>query len=98
MQVSTPSLDAHGQPIDAWATHCVRWAEVKNPESNDERFISSERLMEIKHQFVVRFDPKTRLITPKMQISWDSRVFDINSVINVKVRDREIHMTATEKV
>ena len=97
IQTPTETPDDHGEPIPSWATHVTRRAAVED-QSASERWAGSERLAEATHRFRMRYDTTAITTTPKMRVSYDSRLFDILSVTNIGTRDREIHIMATEKV
>ena len=97
VQVTTPSQDSYGEPIDSWGTYVTRWAEV-TPINGTEKWAGNENLAQVTHRFRIRYDSSTKSITPKHRISYDSRIFDILSATNTGTRDREIIIMAEEKV
>lgn len=97
IQTPTQTTDAYGAPTETWATYATRWAEVE-PLSGREYFAAQQVASEVSHKIKLRHDSLTGSITPKMRISWDSRVFDINSVINAGERDREVELMCVERI
>lgn len=97
IQQATVTQDVTGDPVETWANYITRWAQV-DPINGTEKWATTERLAEVSHRFRMRYDSKTKAITPEMRVSWQSRVFDIKSVTNTGTRDTEIIVLAVEKV
>lgn len=97
VQSTTESRTTTGAVTNTWATFCTRRAAVE-PISGREYFDARAENAEISVKFRMRHDSKTGLITPKMRISYDSRYFDIESVINTGERDKEVILMCRELV
>jgi SPP1 family predicted phage head-tail adaptor len=88
--------DASGFPSEGTATtYCKRWASV-TPLRGRERFEAKQFEAEVDVRFVVRYDSVTAAITPKMQISYNSKTYDIQSVFDVDEAHKEIEILAYE--
>ena len=87
--------DAVGGTAANWTTYAQRWSEV-DPLGGSEGFRAEQFEAEVDHVFTMRWDTTTKAITPNMRISYDSRLFDIQAVINVDERDRWIRLLAKE--
>ena len=95
VQQATETRDAYGEPVAMWATYAIRFADI-NPVSGREYFTAQQSYSENSYRFAIRYDTKTKDITPKMRISYDSRVFDIQAVLNEGTLNRDITIIATE--
>lgn len=90
----TETQDSAGSPIESWTTYAVVMSAYE-PQSGSESFDEDQEQATVKHRFRIRY---LSGITPKMRISFDSRIFDIESVINVGGRNKQIHLMAKEHV
>lgn len=92
VQKNTPTRDATGGTVDSWSTHCTARARVE-PMTGRE-YVGSERVTDsTTHKFTLRYQAG---ITPAMRISWGSRTFDIQSVINHEEKGRWLFIMAVE--
>lgn len=94
VQQATETRDALGEPIPAWSTYAQFWAEVK-PLVGREYFTAQQDVTRVTHRIACRYD-SALTITAKMRVSWDSRFFDIEAVLNIYERDRELHLMCVE--
>lgn len=83
-----------GELTETWASFANRWASV-TPLRGSERFDAQRVDAEIDHRFNMRY---VSGVVPKMRISYDSRLFDVKSVVNVEERNWETEILAREKV
>ena len=97
IQSATESRSSSGSVIETWTNYAIRRASVE-PVSGKEYFAARAVNADVSIRFRVRHDSLTGAITPKMRISYDARLFDIESVINSWERDREILMMCRELV
>lgn len=97
VQSTNESRTSSGAVANTWATHCTRRAAVE-PISGKEYFDARAENANVTVKFRLRHDSLTGLITPKMRVSYDSRYFDIESVINTGERDKEIILMCRELV
>ena len=95
IQSATETQDAYGEPVQTWATYAIRDAEII-PTAGNEYFVSQQVYSSQPVQFRLRYDNTVRQITPKMRISFDSKVFDIESVINFREMNRDIDLMCVE--
>jgi SPP1 family predicted phage head-tail adaptor len=94
VQIVTETQDAYGEADKSWSTHKIVWADVA-PISGREFFNAKQFASEISHKITIRHDST---ITPKMRILYDSRYFNIESVINEGERDRQTTLMCKEIV
>lgn len=75
--------DSNGQMVETWTTFATVWASVE-PLQGREFFAADQINSEITTRIRLRY---LSGITQDMRISFDSRIYDIRSIIQV----REIH-------
>lgn len=93
IQQTTESRDSStGSVINTWGTFATVWAAVE-PISGREYFSSQQVNSEITARIRIRYLPG---VTSKMRISYDSRLFDIQSVIDIDEQHRELHFMCKE--
>lgn len=81
---SASGVDAFGESTSTWYTYAQPWARMEwktGNEGEDAQQIANKEVIE----FLVRYDSG---ITPKMRISYDSDLFDIESISQVGGRQR----------
>ena len=94
IQEKTVTIDTYGGEVVAWADVATVWAAVE-PLSGRE-FLEGGRLEnEINHRIRIRYREG---LTPSMRVCWQSRAFDIESVIERESRRREIWLMCREIV
>ena len=94
IQQTTETQSSIGEVINTWATFAIVWAAIE-PLLGREYFESQQVNAEETIRFRIRY---VAGITPKMRISWHSRLFDIRSIINVRERNQELLLMAVEDV
>jgi SPP1 family predicted phage head-tail adaptor len=97
IQQATDTLDSAGEPIQTWATYATRSAEVM-PMGGRETFRLQQYYADATAVIRLRYDSLTKAITPEMRVSFDSRIFNIESMINVDELNREIKLVCKENV
>lgn len=97
LQSSTPSQDAHGQPIDAWAnlaTNPTVWANIRTRGGGEQFIAGAEQVQaEIKHTITIRYRSD---VTPKMRALEGSRVLLIENVFDQSDRGRWLTLECRE--
>ena len=94
IQTPTETNDAQGQPVKSWGTFATVHANVL-PVRGREFFDAQQINAETTTKFVIRY---LAGITQKMRISYDSKFYNIQSIINVGERDRMIELMCSEGV
>lgn len=94
IQTPTETLDGFGQAVKSWSTFATPFASVE-PLQGREYFSSS--------QFQAEVTTRVRLhylsgVTAKMRVSWDGRIYNIQSIINPAERNREMQLMCSEGV
>lgn len=94
IQHKVATQNAYGEEIIDWQTWKTAWAAVE-PLTGRE-FMDAERAgAEVTHRIRIR---QRDGLLPSMRVSWDSRLFDIESVLNLEERDREMQLMCREVV
>lgn len=94
IQKTTQTQSTSGAFVDSWATFATVRASIE-PLNGKEYFDSQQVNAEENIRFRIRYLPN---LTTKMRISWDSRIFDIRSIINTNERNRELILMVVEDV
>lgn len=94
LQTATETRDTDGSIINTWADTATVRAAVE-PLVGREYWAAQQ----VNAERTVKFHIWYRSgVTPKMRVSYDSRTFDIKSVINVNERNRELVLMCEEVV
>ena len=81
-----------GSVIQAWETFATAWASIE-PLIGKEYFAQQREQATVSHKIRMRH---VAGITHKMRIAWGTRLFEIESVLNVGERNREIVLMCSE--
>ena len=92
IQTPTETVGTRGGHASSWATFKTRWAAVR-PAPGGEAFEDERPRAKQKVVFEIRY---VAGITNKMRVSWDSRLFDIQSIENVDERNKKLLLTTEE--
>ena len=94
--IETPveTQGADGSIVTAWETFATTWASIE-PLIGREYFAQEREQATVSHKIRMRH---LRGITHKMRIAWELRIFEIESVLNVGERNREIVLMCSESV
>ena len=90
LRTFTESQNAIGENIKSYANGDTIWAAVE-PTKGNEKIANSHITSETDVKFLIRY--KTG-ITPEQQITWDSKTYEIVSIINPEQRNRELAIYA----
>jgi SPP1 family predicted phage head-tail adaptor len=83
-----------GSFVTAWETFATVWASIE-PLIGREYFGQQREQATVSHKIRMRHQPG---ITHKMRVTWGTRLFEIESVLNVGERDRELLLMVSESV
>ena len=72
-----------------------RWAEVR-PVSGREPYLNDQKIAQTDYVVTMRYDSKTKTINEQYQISYDGKILEIESIINVRETDKEIRFFCLE--
>ena len=94
IQEKTVTADAYGAESITWSDYLTVWAAVA-PLSGRE-FLEGRNLEnEVSHRIRIRYREG---LDPTMRVSWDSRVFDIEAVLERFSERREIWLMCKEVI
>ncbi len=91
---ASTTRDDYGEPIPSWSTDATVWASVE-PLSGRERVSAQQQHAETTHRIRMRYQPGTT-VTAEKRILYDSRIFEIISVINKKERKHMLELLCKE--
>lgn len=94
IEQAAETRDADGSVIEAWSTYATVQASIE-PISAREYFAAQSTQADVTHRINLRY---LAGVTPKMRVSYGSRLFDILSVINVDESNRELQLMCRESV
>ena len=94
IQSVTEVPDASGSPVESWSTFATVSAAYE-PAFGSEGVKEDQEQATVNVKFRVRF---LSGVVPKMRVSFDSRLFDIQSVIDVGGRGKQLHLMCVENV
>ena len=94
IQEKTVTRNTFGEEVIAWATHCQAWAKVE-PLSGREFLESRQIQAEAMVRITLRYQAG---IEPEMRVLDGSEIFNIQSVIHVEERGREIQLMCVEEL
>lgn len=94
IQSATATQDAAGQDIKTWSNYGSWWCNItpqRGREFEASRSIQDEQIYKFQGRYVAG-------LTPQMRLTWNSKTFEITSVVTVNERDRMTEVMATEGV
>lgn len=91
IETPTRTQDAYGQPIETFTTYAVRYAQLMTTIGR-EGFNKYQEFNEYPVVFKVRYDSLTKDINETMRVTFDSKTYDVEGVVNFMGSDREIHI------
>lgn len=92
IQSATETQDSFGAISTTWSTFADVYADIM-PIRGNEFFIVHQEKSQATIKFTIRY---LSGLTTKHRILYDSRVFDIESIINIKERNREMILMCRE--
>lgn len=88
------SSDEFGAQVITWSTYYIAWADAQ-PLQGREYFAGQQFQSKVDTKFVLRY---VAGVTPKMRILCNSLPYDIESVINIDERNRELHIMCSRRL
>ena len=99
-QDSGTAKDGKGQPTESWTTFCQR-AAARRALQGREGDVIRQRYADADYLYLLRYDAKTALITPRMRLQQTIEgvvhTFDIHPPLDPDGRRREIQLVVTER-
>ena len=94
IQTVTETQNAVGELTRAWATVTTVWGDIQ-PIGGTERLAGEQITAEVSHRVWLRY---TTYVVPEARIVFDSRTFDVLSVINRDERNYMMELLCKEVV
>ena len=94
IQQASESADARGEMSQTWTEYANSWAEIK-PVRGREYFQAHTENVAADTRIIL---PYLAGITNKMRIKFGTRIFDIETVINIDERNRELNLMCVEQL
>lgn len=94
IQQPTEIKDQYKRPVTGWADFAMVWAAVE-PLRGREYLLAQNTNTELTVRVRIRY---LKGVTPGMRVLYGGRVFDIQSVIDVDERHREMHLMCAEVI
>jgi SPP1 family predicted phage head-tail adaptor len=94
IEAAAETQGSDGSILTTWETFATAWASIE-PLIGREYFAQQREQATVSHKIRMRHQPG---ITHKMRVAWGSRIFEIESVLNVGERNREIVLMCSENV
>jgi SPP1 family predicted phage head-tail adaptor len=86
--------DAAGAPVPNWIIVAKVWTEIK-PLGAHEVWQGQQATVEATHRVRMHWQP---IVKPQMRIQFESRIFEVNSVVDVDERHIELVAMCKELV
>jgi SPP1 family predicted phage head-tail adaptor len=83
--------NSYGEPIETFQAYAVRWAKIEGTIGR-EGFNGYQEINTYPTIFRVRYDELTKDISEKMRVSFDSRYYDIEAVVNYNQENKEVYI------
>lgn len=84
--------DAVGQPVPSWSQFAKPWARIE-PITGREWFAESMINSETTVKITIRYRDG---ITEDMRVNWNSKLYNIEDILNVFEKDRELILLCSE--
>lgn len=91
------SQDGYGEETITWGDYHTCWAAVE-PLRGGEYYEQEMAGADVSTRIVIRWPGSSKEITPEMRVSFDGAYYDIQSVILVEERNREVHLMCREVI
>jgi SPP1 family predicted phage head-tail adaptor len=91
-QTVTEAKDSYGGVVPTWSDYETVWASVE-PLVGREFFAAKQTQADVTHKIRCRY---LAGVTPKMRVVYKERIFNIGPPINIRERNHEMLLMATE--
>lgn len=94
-QTKTQTISTAGDVTAVWATAFTAWGRVKQEDgASSESAIGDRPLSQTRVTMIVRYDAR---IVSGMRVSWRSRVFEVQGILNRDERRRSLDLIMIER-
>ena len=97
IQQRATTQDSAGEPSNTWTTFATVWASVE-PIRGREFFEAQKTSSSVTNRIIIRYSSTVASVAPKMRVNFGSKYYDIEAVLNLEERDKEIHLMCAEVV
>jgi SPP1 family predicted phage head-tail adaptor len=87
---TTFTRDSFGDKVSSWNNSATVWASVRTV-SGSEQFQSGQ----IYAGETVQFEMRYRALNPSARISYDGKIYNIKSILNVNDKDAQLRVLTT---
>lgn len=93
IQTNAETVDSFGDLIAGWSDLYASVPATVTPQTGSEGSVNDETTAKLKLKVTLRYLPN---VTPKHRVVYDSRSFDIQSVVNAQERSRTLVLMCVE--
>lgn len=97
LESRTEAIDAYGDATLSYATLGYEWGSVE-AVSAQEQLDSQQIQAAISHRIIIRSNTSSRSLAPDDRITFDSRTFDIVSLVDRDGRRKFLEIMALERL
>jgi SPP1 family predicted phage head-tail adaptor len=72
-----------GEPVNGWSNITIAWTQIE-PLAGKERFSAMQQQADVDHLLTCRYQSELSTLQPEDRAVWNSKIFDIKSVINTR--------------
>jgi SPP1 family predicted phage head-tail adaptor len=94
IQKKSVARNSYGEEVITWVTHCQAWAQME-PLSGREFLEARQIQAEAMVRITLRYQAG---IEPEMRVLFGTRTFNIQAVVHVEERGREIQLMTVEQL
>jgi len=87
----TRTQNSYGEPIETFTTYITRKCDIMTTIGR-ENFNKFQEFNENPVVFKVRYDSLTKNISEKMRVSYNSKYYDVEGIVNYNEQNKEIHI------
>ncbi len=88
----TETVDGVGQAVKTWSTFNQPWASI-DPINGREYFSGNQLKDTMKVKIKIRY---LSGVTEKMRVNWNGKLYNIEGIVNVFERDKEMFLLCSE--
>lgn len=88
----TETKNGVGEPVPSYSSYGIVWAKIE-PLRGDEKESSDQVVAKVMHKITVRYNAS---IVETDRIVYDSRIFEINSILDLFEKKRYLEIMCTE--
>lgn len=97
IQKNEPTTNAARQQVDDWKPFCERRCKITPISVTDQYLLDANSEVLISHTIRMRNDSKTRLINEGFLVTFQSRLFEVQSAIDPDECRKEIELRVMER-